>query len=60
VDELNLTVAATVVGGGPSPRIVAGADRADEGRGSPTLIDLDLDQVCEDEGYLFLRYLRRR
>ncbi len=50
VDELCLTIAPVVVGG-ESTRLVAGA---------PTEVRrFSLDRVLEEDGYLFVRYLRR-
>lgn len=51
VDEIDLTVSPRAVGGS-GPRLATGAP--DLGLG------FDLAHVCEDDGFLFLRYLRRR
>jgi len=51
LDELCLTVAPRLAGAGP-PRIVTGAPGA--------LLDRALVGVLEDDGFLFLRYARRR
>ncbi|MDQ3146888.1 MAG: pyrimidine reductase family protein [Actinomycetota bacterium] len=51
VDELCLSVSPRLVGGA-APRILAGADLA----GPP---ELALASVCEEDGFLFLRYGRR-
>jgi riboflavin biosynthesis pyrimidine reductase len=51
VDEIDLTVSPRAVGG-DGPRLTTGA---------PDLaLGFDLAHVCEDDGFLFLRYLRRR
>lgn len=49
VDELFLTLAPLIVGGGPEVGLV-------EGAGSREPLALGLVSVLEDEGYLFLRY----
>jgi riboflavin biosynthesis pyrimidine reductase len=49
VDELFLTVAPVLTGGGSEPSIV-------EGLPLPAPISLRLVSVLEDEGYLFVRY----
>ncbi|MCB1000328.1 MAG: dihydrofolate reductase family protein [Acidimicrobiales bacterium] len=50
VDELNLTIS-PVISGGDGPRLTAGA---------PSLLRrMDLAHVCEDDGFLFTRYVRR-
>lgn len=51
VDEINLTVSPQAVGGS-GPRLAAGAP--------DIALGFDLAHVCEDDGFLFLRYLRRR
>jgi riboflavin-specific deaminase-like protein len=50
VDQLCLTVSPKLAG--------AGAARLTEGRPAATPIDLTLDSVLSDEGFLFLRYRR--
>jgi 5-amino-6-(5-phosphoribosylamino)uracil reductase len=50
VDEVNLTVSPALAGG-DGPRVTQGA-------GLPELRRLVLAHVCEDDGYLFLRYVR--
>jgi riboflavin-specific deaminase-like protein len=49
VDELFLTLAPLIVGGGPEVGLV-------EGAALPEPLGLGLSSVLEDEGYLFLRY----
>jgi riboflavin-specific deaminase-like protein len=49
VDEVCLTIAPLVVGG-PSPRMVVSAHAATE--------SMDLDRALEEDGNLFLRYVR--
>ena len=51
LDELCLTVARRFAGAGP-PRIVTGPPAA--------LVDCELTGVLEDDGFLFLRYMRSR
>jgi len=51
LDELNLTIS-PVISGGDGPRLTAGAP--------PLLHRMDLAHLCEDDGFLFTRYLRRR
>ena len=51
IDELNLTVS-PVISGGAGPRLTAGAP--------DVLHRMDLAHVCEDDGFLFTRYVRRR
>lgn len=50
VDEVNLTVAPHLVGG-PGQRVVNPS-------GTEVLQRMELVQVCTDDGYLFLRYVR--
>lgn len=51
IDELNLTISPQI-SGGDGPRLTSGAE--------PMLRRMDLAHVCEDDGFLFTRYLRRR
>jgi riboflavin biosynthesis pyrimidine reductase len=51
IDELDLTISPQLAGGA-GPRLVQGADSLQQ--------RMDLDQVCEDDGFLFTRWLRRR
>lgn len=51
LDELCLTVAPLLAGGGPAARVSAGAPSVPRG--------LRLAHVLEEEGYLFLRWTRR-
>jgi len=51
VDEVNLTLAPTLVGG-DAQRLAVGAPES--------VAPLELIHVCEDQGHLFLRYVRRR
>ena len=50
VDEINLTVSPNVTGGS-GPRLTDGATNL--------LLRFDLQHVLEDDGFLFLRYIRR-
>jgi 5-amino-6-(5-phosphoribosylamino)uracil reductase len=52
VDELFLTVAAKLAGGGPAPAITTGAELPDP-------LEMDLVWALEREGSLFLRYSAR-
>ncbi len=49
VDEINVTVSPNIVGG-MGPRLAAGA--------TDVLLRFQLVHVCEDDGFLFLRYTR--
>jgi riboflavin biosynthesis pyrimidine reductase len=49
VDEINVTVSPNIVGG-MGPRLAAGA--------TDVLQRFQLAHVCEDDGFLFLRYTR--
>ena len=51
VDEINLTISPNVTGG-DGPRLTRGA--------SDVLQRFDLHHVLEDDGFVFLRYVRRR
>lgn len=51
IDELNLTISPQISGGGGS-RLARGAE--------PLTHRMDLAHVCEDDGFLFTRYVRRR
>jgi riboflavin biosynthesis pyrimidine reductase len=50
VDEVNLTISPHVAGG-DGPRLMDGA--------AEQLSRFDLVQLCEEDGYLFCRYVRR-
>jgi riboflavin biosynthesis pyrimidine reductase len=50
VDEVNLTIAPRLVGG-PGQRLTGTA-------GNETLQHMELAHVCDDDGFLFLRYVR--
>lgn len=51
IDELDLTIS-PVLSGGDGPRLTTGAP--------PLLHRMTLAHLCEDDGFLFTRYLRRR
>lgn len=51
IDELDLTIS-PVLSGGDGPRLTTGA--------APLLHRMTLSQLCEDDGFLFTRYLRVR
>lgn len=51
IDELDLTIS-PVLSGGDGPRLTSGA--------RPLLHRMELSQLCEDDGFLFTRYLRVR
>jgi riboflavin biosynthesis pyrimidine reductase len=51
LDEINVTISPQLVGG-DGPRLTVGAPNASH--------PFDLTQLCEDEGFLFARYRRRR
>ena len=51
IDELNLTIS-PVISGGDGPRLTTGAP--------PLLHRMTLAHLCEDDGFLFTRYLRVR